>query len=123
MVGIRYLCWTVVLLLVIGCGHKAKEEVRIIEEKEEVVVEPKIEKKDMDADIQRAKEHISSGRYEEAIVLLRQLAEIDPENAALYYLLGQAYEEEGWDKLSVHAFIKALQLDPDIAGKVEEDGA
>jgi len=86
------------VLMVMGCG-KGKEV-------------------DVEAEILLAKEHIMLGRYEEAISLLKELAKANPENAAIYYLLGTAYEEANLNELSVEAFVKALQIDPDIESKI-----
>lgn len=119
--------WIVILLLVIGCSQSGKQEERVIEsEVKEVRVtndttETTLEiKKEIEAEILRAEEQIYSGRYYEAISLLRELIEIDPENAKLHYLLGRAYEDIGLDELSIQSYMKAIQLDSDIASNFEE---
>jgi Flp pilus assembly protein TadD len=57
--------------------------------------------------------HIENREYEKAVLELNKAVELDPEDAALYYTLGELYEQLGKDKESVEAFVKALQLDPE----------
>lgn len=122
----RWCCYLAVLflLLLLGCTHKGKQESRIEEkrqERPEVSVKNSTEERDIDARILQAQEYIFRERFDEAIQLLQDLSRLDPENATVYYLLGRAYEEVGMDELSVKAYMKALQLDPDIGNKTKSN--
>lgn len=53
------------------------------------------------------------GRTLEGIVLIKKAAELDPENAAIYYVLAGAYEKLENDEETVLNYELALALDPD----------
>lgn len=105
----RSIILILIVLIIWGCAPKKEiEPVKTItsstlpkEEKEERTKEQIIKK---------AQLYIEKGEYEKAVLELNKAIELDPQDASLYYTLGDLYEQLGQDKESVAAFVKALQL-------------
>jgi len=96
-------------LIISGCAPKKEIKPKTITSMELA----REEKKDTSKEqiLQEVQLHIEKGEYEKAILGLNKAIELDPNDASLYYTLGDLYEQLGKDKESVEAFVKALQLD------------
>lgn len=110
--------WIIPILIVLfvsGCAPKKEIE------QTEIITSMELPMEDIDIPQDTQKEqilkkvqlHIEKREYEEAILELNKAIDLDPEDASLYYTLGDIYEQLGKDKKSVEAFVKALQLDPE----------
>lgn len=104
-----------IVLLVSGCAPKKEIEqpktITSMELPEEDIDTPQDTQKEQI--LKKVQLHIEKREYEKAILELNKAIELDPEDASLYYTLGDIYEQLGKDKESVEAFVKALQLDPE----------
>ncbi len=66
--------------------------------------------------VERAMELMLNARFEEAIPLLQQTVENQPQNARAFSLLGQAYQSLQQLQLAEQAYQKALKLRPEDQG-------
>jgi predicted Zn-dependent protease len=96
----------------VAAKEQPEEDVKIQEELEEV-------EEWVEEELARAESYILDGKYVKAISLLNRLKRQRPDNAKLYYLLGRAYEALGNDQMSIEAYMKALELDPEISKKIK----
>jgi Flp pilus assembly protein TadD len=109
-----------IILIVYGCAPKKEvEQPKIITSMELPKVNENAQKKE--EILKKVQLHIENREYEKAVLELNKAIELDPEDAALYYTLGDLYEQLGKDKESVEAFVKALQLDPEGRKISQED--
>ncbi len=53
------------------------------------------------------------GAYDEAIEILRQVLELDPESVATYYRMGLVYSEADQRDAAIESFKKALEMEPE----------
>ncbi len=106
--------WIIPILIVLfvsGCTSKKKiEQTETITSMQLPIVDEDIPKEQI---LKKVQLHIENREYEKAILELNKAIELDPEDASLYYTLGDIYEQIGKDKESVEAFVKALQIDPE----------
>lgn len=115
----KLIMFILIILVVYGCAPKKEvEQPKIITSMEQL---PKVDKQlhKVNKEIQKEEIfkkihlHIEKKAYEKAVLELNKAIELDPEDASLYYTLGDLYEQLGRDKEAVEAFVKALQLDPE----------
>jgi len=103
-----------IVLVISGCAPK--KEIEKIQQPKIIASMEQSPKEDEDNQkeqiLKEVKRHIEKREYEKAISKLNKAIELDPEDASLYYTLGDLYEQVGKDKESVEAFVKALQFDP-----------
>ncbi|MFH1563519.1 MAG: tetratricopeptide repeat protein [Nitrospirota bacterium] len=114
----------IILILIVVLGGAGCAPKKGVEEVKQTSTLPNIASPQEDKDIQKeqilkqVQDYIEKKSYEKAILELNKAIELDPEDAALYYTLGDLYEQLGKDKESVEAFIKALRFDKE-KGKSE----
>ena len=73
-------------------------------------------------DYGRAAELVASGRYDEALVILVDLADKSPGDADVFNLLGFSYRKTGDLSRARKHYERALRLDPDHLGALEYQG-
>ncbi len=107
----------IILILIVGLAGYGCSSKKGMEEGKQTATLPDITSQQEDKDIQKeqilkqVQDYIEKKEYEQAVLELNKAIELDPEDASLYYTLGDIYEQLGKDKESVEAFLKALQLD------------
>ncbi|MDI6736568.1 MAG: tetratricopeptide repeat protein [bacterium] len=107
----------IILILIVGLGGYGCSSKKGMEEVKQTVSLPNIASQQEEKAIQKeqilkqVQDYIEKKEYEQAVLELNKAIELDPEDATLYYTLGDLYEQLGKDKESVEAFVKALQFD------------
>lgn len=121
LVGIFFNLGIIICFLSTGCSSRSKQQ----EELTDKIIQPEIiseqEKSETltqkDMYIAQAQKYVEQGQNENAVKELQNALQIDPNDANVYYTLGNLYEQMGKNKESVEAFIKAIQLEPDKGKK------
>ncbi|MEW6095414.1 MAG: tetratricopeptide repeat protein [bacterium] len=117
----KLIIFTVIVLVVYGCAPKKEiEQPKIITSMEVPKEDENTQKEQIIKEVQL---YIEKREYEKAVLELNKAIELDPEDASLYYTLGNLYEQLGKDKESVEAFVKALQLDPEVEKISQEENS
>lgn len=72
--------------------------------------------------ISKAEGKIYNEKYEEALPLLEEAREVDPDNADIYNLLGFSQRKLGQTDVAMESYKKALQLNPEHRRAMEYMG-
>lgn len=121
LVGIFLNLGIIICFLSIGCSSRSKQEEKLTDK----IIQPEITSEQeksvtlsqKDMYIAQAQKYVEQGQNENAVKELQNALKIDPNDANVYYTLGNLYEQMGKNKESVEAFIKAIQLEPDKGKK------
>ena len=76
----------------------------------------------VDEELESASKMIYKQKYKQAIEILQQAIDSEPDNADAWNLLGYALRKEGNLEKSAEAYSKALSIDPDHKDALEYQG-
>lgn len=68
----------------------------------------------IDQSVQLVKSYLAKGEYKKVIVFSQKVLQEHPNLPMIYYILGQALEEEGATEAARNAYLKAVNLQPDF---------
>ncbi len=75
-----------------------------------------------DKELKSASKMIYKGQYKQAVHILKEAVDSEPDNADAWNLLGYASRKQGNLEMSADAYNKALSIDPDHKDALEYQG-
>ncbi|MBL7186838.1 MAG: tetratricopeptide repeat protein [Phycisphaerae bacterium] len=109
---------TKVTITIRRSGEDATEDITLARARIANPVKTEYEKKLAAYQTSEAVSHVQLGRFEDAVKVAQQAVKLDPKNAIAYSVLGLAHQVLGNHQEAIDAFMKSVELNPDLGRSV-----